>query len=121
MKVGNFDRVLYNQTFTYSLEEHKLYINNVDNILYKSYKFQYENMFNNNGVCYNPITEKILFVKDGSKSMYQFSGCETVIIEMDRIIIKYEHVSLSTFNEEFKFYKELKNYIRKQKIDKVLN
>ena len=118
---GNFDRVFYNQYFTSGIDN-KLYINNISDILHKSYKRNYDLMYNNNDILIDTIhKERLLFIDDKLNTVYHFDYCVVRILEADRVVLTYSKSEEGKFDKDYKYYKELTNYIRKLKIEKVLS
>lgn len=120
MSLSKVDRVFYNQNFTMGGEK-KLYINNISSILHNSYKRTYDLMYDNNGILERNYHKEVLFFyKENENKIYQFYDCVIRILEVDRVVLTYSYYSEVDFNEEHPNYKELKNEIRKMKIDKIL-
>lgn len=118
---GNYDRIFYNQYFTIGVDN-KLYINNISDILHSSYKRTYDLMYNNNELLIeNFHKEKLLFINERKGIVYHFDKCFVRILEADRVVLSYANQSESLIDKNYKYYKELKNHIRKLKIEKVLS
>lgn len=118
---GNFDRIFYNQYFTSGIDN-KLYINNISDILHKSYQRTYDLMYSNNDIRNDIIhKERLLFINEISNTVYHFDYCVVRILEADRVVLTYSNSKEYKFDKEYKYYKELTNYIRKLKIEKVLS
>lgn len=118
---GNFDRVFYNQYFTSGIDN-KLYINNISDAIHMSYKRTYDLMYNNNDMLIeNFHKEKLLFINEKEGIVYVFDLCVVRILEADRVVLSYTNREEYKFNKDYKYYKELTNYIRKLKIEKVLS